>query len=287
MNKRGKKIALSMLLVLFLLLIFVFSPLYPVAKSYVVMGIYSNIHKSGSFLEEIGVEIQIPGGLTTWEKDYYPFVITYDSSEDYSKEIKEDIDLVIYYNFPSMDLSYGASVLYREDSPLYCSFYGAYALRYPNEEKIYGLNDAGEADFQAIMEVTQFDFEELVLKSVGAINPSVVYELMPVNRKISFDQKEFLVFDAKLETEGLWHQVGQEYLAYLQYGKPSPQMGEGASFKRIPMYGRIYMYVDEDKKISYFYYILATSLEQVNKVEKDFILKSKIKDESRSNQGRN
>lgn len=269
---------LSAILIVFLIGgIFYVSPLYPIAKSYIVMSVYSRMHKNNSFLDEMGIELQIPGGLSTWKKDYYPFVMVYDSSEDYSKEIKEEIDLVIYYNFPSMNLLQGASYLYEENSPLYSSFYGAYALRYRNQDAIYGRNKEGEADFDAMMKVTRFDLEELVLESVGAKSPEVVYEILSTDRTLSFDQKEFLVLEARLEVEGLWHQTDEDFLAYLQYGKPSEDMGKGASFKRIPMFGRIYMYVDDEKRISYFYYVLATTMEQVDEVEKNFILKSKIK----------
>lgn len=267
---------LSILIILSGLIAFRISPIYPVLKSYLVMSVYSHMHEKNSFLEKLNIDVQIPGGLSTPNKDYYPFVICYDSGEDYSERIHEEVELVIYYNFPAMDLSQGASLLYKENSPLCNSFYGAYALQFKNQDKIFGRKTDGLPDYESIMDVTRFDLEELVLESVGAVNPKVDYELESVEETIVFDGKEFQILEAQLECEGLWHEVKKDYLAYIQYGRPTSKMGAGTSFKRIKMYGRIYMYIDEVTKISYFYYALATTKEQIEDIERKFIITSKI-----------
>ncbi len=52
------------------------------------------------------------GGAATFQKDYFPFVITFDPSASFSRYIGAPVDLTILYNFGAFDMLYGASTLY-------------------------------------------------------------------------------------------------------------------------------------------------------------------------------
>lgn len=277
MKRRSKKTyywAISILVII----LFVISPLFQVVKSYAVMSVYSEYHKINSAIYKEGIRIHIPGGTRTLKKDYYPFVMTYDTSEEFSHHMNESIDLVILYNFGAMEWLKGASVLYDAQSPFYNSFYGAYIARYKDMDKQYGMNSDKSLNVEEIMEVTDFDLKHLVLESVGSKEPVLEYEIIQTEdeKMITIDGAEYQVMDAKLKMSGMWHQVKNDYTAYLQYGKPTLIEGDTQSFETVEGFGRIYIRFDEVKNISYFFYSIATSMDQIQAIERDFIMKSTI-----------
>lgn len=261
------------------ILIFVFSPLFQVAKSYAVMSVYSEYHKINSSIYKEDIRIYIPGGLRTLARDYYPFVMTYDTSVEFSDHRNEPIDLVILYNFGAMEWLKGASLLYDEESPYYSSFYGAYVARFKDSEKQYGMNADKSLNIEEIMDVTDFDLKHLVLESVGANSPVLEYEILNLTEEsyINIDGDRYQVIDAKLEMSGMWHPYIKDYTAYLQYGSPVRYRSDSEAFKTIDGYGRIYIRFDEERRISYFFYSIAQSKETILKIENDFILKSNVK----------
>ena len=62
-------------------IIFLMSPIAPYVKSLLVMKVYSYMNERESFINEKGMEINIPGGGITEEKDWYPFVMTYNADD--------------------------------------------------------------------------------------------------------------------------------------------------------------------------------------------------------------
>lgn len=276
-NKTKKRLIKAGLLIILLALFFI-SPFFQVVKSYAVMGVYSKIHEKQSFMEEEGISIDIPGGLSTLQKDYYPFVMTYDTSEEFSERIGEPIDLVVLYNFGAMKWLSGSSLMYDVDSPYYSGFYGAYVAKFKESDRQYGLTEEGMTDIDAIMDVTDFDLKHLVLSSIGDKNPYVDYQISnleaPYTREI--DGIPFQVYDANLTMDGMMHIFEKDYMAYIQYGRPPKSKTLTESFRKIDAYGRIYIYYDETQKISYFFYIIAPTKATIEETEIHFILKSKI-----------
>ncbi|MFR8519235.1 MAG: hypothetical protein ACLVC2_15275, partial [Emergencia timonensis] len=59
------------------LAVFLWLPLSNYPISLAVMKVYSGIHKSNSVMEQKGISLEIPGGGITQEKDWYPFVMTF------------------------------------------------------------------------------------------------------------------------------------------------------------------------------------------------------------------
>ena len=152
-----------MILVLFLL-----SPLSNYPVSLAVMKVYSGMHEKESIMVQKGITLEIPGGSITKEKDWYPFVMTFNDSAGFRRFLAEQpaqtvtgkgdavgqpaqtvtgkgnaagqtsasvgradysaLELAILYNFPAFDLLAGCSRLYDTASPYYNGFYGAYLV---------------------------------------------------------------------------------------------------------------------------------------------------------------
>jgi hypothetical protein len=69
--------------------------------------------------------------LTTIEKDWYPFVITFNDDEGFSNFIGRDLNYTVLYNFGAFEYLNGASMIYNPQSQYYSSFYGAYFIKTP------------------------------------------------------------------------------------------------------------------------------------------------------------
>lgn len=279
MTSKFKKNAIRGIVTLFVILIGVNSPFFQVIKSYMIMGGYSYYHKVESDIYKEGIRIHIPGGLKTLKRDYYPFVMTYDTSEEFSSHRNESIDLVVLYNFGTMQWLKGASVLYDETSPYYNSFYGAYIAKFKDGVGVYGRKDDGSLDVESIMDITDFDLKHLVLNSVGCEQPILKYDIIETEepKYLEIDHEIYQVIDAKMEMSTMWHEVKGDYTAYIQYGNPSGFKSTIDSFATIQGYGRIYIRFDTQKNISYFFYSIATSQHTLDEIESGFISKSTIK----------
>lgn len=132
MKKRLLKAAAAFII----LAVFLWSPFSNYPVSLAVMKIYSGIHEHDSIMAEKGIELRIPGGGVTWEKDWYPFVMTFNDDAGFRRFTGEaDVKLTILYNFPAFDLLKGCSRLYDPASPYYNGFYGAYLVCYEDDDE--------------------------------------------------------------------------------------------------------------------------------------------------------
>jgi len=270
------------MIILGCLVAFIVSPFFQVVKSYVVMSIYSHYHKVESDIYKEGIRIKMPSGLSTLKRDYYPFMMTYDTTEEFSDHMGDAIELVVVYNFGAMQWLKGSSLMFDRNSDYYSGFYGAYVARYTELNRQYGMNDDQSLNVDEIMEVTDFDLKQLVLSSMGCDEPFLDYQITSGvdPRYTLIDGQQFQTIDATLKMSGMAHEYSQDYLAYIQYGRPprtskSLEMSQ-SSFENTTAYGRIYILFDKDSKISYFYYIIAPSMKTLVETEKNFILKSTL-----------
>ncbi len=78
MNRKLKRLFL-----LLMIIIFIVSPFFQFIKSITVMGIYSYMCKKDSFINALDIEIDMPGGLSTPKKDWYPFVMTFNDDKGF------------------------------------------------------------------------------------------------------------------------------------------------------------------------------------------------------------
>jgi len=261
---------------------FILSPFFQVVKSYVVMSVYSHYHKVESEIYKEGIRINMPSGLSTFKRDYYPFVMTYDTTQEFSNYMGESIELVVLYNFGAMRWLKGSSLMFDKNSDYYSGFYGAYVARYTELNKQYGMNSDQSLHVEEIMEVTNFDLKQLVLSSMGCEEPFLEYQINSgaEPRYTIIDGQKYQTIDAVLTMSGMSHEFKEDYMAYIQYGRPPKKSNSNEqpelSFETIEAFGRIYIYFDKDTKISYFFYIIAPTIKTLVETEENFILKSTL-----------
>lgn len=80
-----KKKLLTIVVSLVALAVFIRSPLSNYPVSLAVMKIYSEIHARDSIMEEKGIKLHIPGGSAAKEKNWYPFVMTFNADAGFQR----------------------------------------------------------------------------------------------------------------------------------------------------------------------------------------------------------
>ncbi len=253
-------------------IVFLMSPLAPYLKSLLVMKVYSYMNERESFINEKGIEINIPGGGITEEKDWYPFVMTY-NADDFGPSIGQpSTDLTIMYNFPAFDLSKGCSHIYDDKSPYYNGFYGAYVV-----SGKYGFHEDGRFDEQSASSVPEFDMRKLVLEDLGmpARDGVFEWEIISSEEEVSYaGYDEWIKLDADMLVNGALHRVKENYRNYIQYGKPKYDVEE--DFLPIKMKGRIYARYFAKQDCSIYFYVLAKDYDVLEKCDKEILSKSEV-----------
>ena len=253
-----KPMLLIMVMILILIVILMQTPFYPWAKSMTVMSIYSRYESGYSLLKDKNIQIKIPGGLQTKEKDWYPFVMTFNDDRGFSRFMGEPMRMTVLYNFGHFSPLKGYASYYDLDSPYYNSFYGAYGVSKASEEA-FGFID-GEADHEAISKVPEFDMVRLVLESIGSYDNTFEYEVITEEKAVLFNEPDWLVIDAKIKVNGSMHTYKKDHRAYIQYGKPpktsSVEESPVEDFAVVDMVGRIYAKHYEEKNITLFFYCI-------------------------------
>ena len=85
------------------------------------MSVYSTIHEKDSIMAEAGFKIDIPGGLSTKGRDWYPFVMTF-NADGYKARGGLIEGMTILYNFPAFNLLSRTNTFYEPDSLYNSSF---------------------------------------------------------------------------------------------------------------------------------------------------------------------
>lgn len=304
-----KRRIIGIVLALFLLLgIFAASPVFPFVRSVAVMSVYSRICEKDSIMADEGFHIEIPGGGATKEKDWYPFVMTFNDDAGFSSYIrKPGTRLSILYNFPAFSFSKGASLLYDETSPLYNAFYGAYvvqlsdgepyALKYPDQDASgnedtdgsagnpgSGGTEALQLDPEEIRNVAAFDYSRLVLGDFGLKEKDFICAVGNVQQEqvddfISEDTWVRLTCD--LNVSGAAHNPGGFVQSYLQYGTPGKFSDAGEQvkepFKPVLMKSVVYARYFPEYKCSVFFYAMAEDKDVLRNCEERILKKSVIR----------
>ena len=253
--KRG---SIIVSIIIILVVILMQTPVYPWAKSIVVMSVYSRYESGYSLLKDKNIQIKIPGGLQTKEKDWYPFVMTFNDDRGFSGFMGEPMRMTVLYNFGHFSPLKGYASYYDIDSPYYNSFYGAYGVSKGSEEA-FGFID-GEVDHEAISKVPEFDMVRLVLESIGSYDNIFEYEVISEEKAELFNEDDWLVIDANIKVNGSMHTYKKDHRAYIQYGKPpkASSVVENSieDFAVVDMVGRIYAKHYEEKNITLFFYCI-------------------------------
>jgi len=267
--------------ILALLLLFCLSPVANVFYSMAVMGVYSAMNEKTSLLATEGIDLTIPGGLTTARSDWYPFVMTFEANNGFRRFTGDSsLSLTILYNFPAFSPVKGCSRLYEETSPYYNSFYGAYLVK-DTDGGTYGFTKQADGtllpDADAVAEVPKYDFWNLVLAEFGLTRQNAVFDwnITEVSEPLSYVGEDgFYRMDATLTVNGAAHVYDGFTPSYLQYGTPN-YLTE-APLEPVTMYGRLYGKYLEEKGVSLFFYIVAANKEVLEACDKEILAKSTL-----------
>lgn len=270
-KSKSKKIIIWISIILIVTAILI-SPIFAFVKSVFVMSIYSASEKSKSLLNTEGIIVKMPGGLSTFEKDWYPLVITY-NADGFSNFIGEEADLTILYNFGAFDNKSGHSLLYDTSSDYHGAFYGAYAVR--KNSGSFGYDNNKVIDAVEMSKVFKYDMQVLVLESIGCKDPIFEIDITDDVGKEDFLGFTWDVIDANIITNSPVHRKKENHIAYIQYGKPSKNY-DGEDFFKYTSYGRIYAKYLEEHDLTLCFYIISPNKDVLEKCEEEFIKKSKI-----------
>lgn len=266
--KRHQLIKLVFIIVIISIVVAFYYPL----RSYIVMKLFSAYNQNKSVMRENDIIVQIPGGNITKDKDWYPFVNTFNSSEGFSRFISRDVDLTVLYNFGAFEGR--SSTLYAEDSKYFSSFYGAYVLKNNEDtDEKYGFRE-DKLDINQIVDVTLYDYTYLVLYGFGCINSIfdvVSYETIENVSYIGYN--DWIRIDAVIYTNSPTHDYDGSKLSYIQYGKPIKTDKE--DFFWMYLQGRMYVRYFDEFKSTIVMYVMAGSQDTINECD-DEILKQTI-----------
>ena len=273
------------------LAVFLWLPLSNYPISLAVMKVYSGIHKSNSVMEQKGISLEIPGGGITQEKDWYPFVMTFNDSAGFRQFIREkagklnlgkkdSLELTILYNFPAFDYSKGCSLLYNPQSPYYNSFYGAYLVSGRTAEGLpYGFTADGSLDLESASQVPQFDFQRLVLADLGIRASQQVFDwkIESVSQNVDYvGSSGWTRLDASLRVNGVIHRAEGFRRSYLQYGRCAydPKDYGLEDFAPVHMKGRLYAKYVSEWDTSIFFYIMTGDEQVLERCDAEILSKS-------------
>lgn len=272
-----KKPSVKLMIVLLSIFLFLLTPAAVYVRSLLVMSVYSHTMKKESLMNEKKFDIYIPGGLTTWKTDWYPFVMTFVDNEGFQNYMgNENLSLTILYNFPAFSLLNGCSRLFDEKSPYFNSFYGAYLVS-DSSGKTFGFRSDGSINEKELTAVPSFDFYWLVLQDFGLSKEDFVFDCQITELKEDVSYSGFdgwMRIDSDITVNNTCHTARPNVMSYLQYGRPNYQTS--SEFAAIPMKGRIYARYFSEWNTSIFYYIIAADEEVLDECDDKILSHGKI-----------
>ncbi len=266
-----KKYRLVKIIIAFVLLVGLVLA-FPFSRSLAVMSVYSAAEQRDSVLKNEGVRIRLPGGFSTPEKDWYPFVITF-NADYFGAYVNRPVDLTILYNFGAFNPAVGCSSFYNPKSDYFDAFYGAYVIK-SHDGNVFGYLDNGTLDVAEMAKVFEYDMNVLVLQSLGCASPEFGYTLTGTG-ETTIDGRVYDVVDAKITTQSPLHHVADFQNAYFQYGSPK-RLFIQKDFKNTSVYGRIYASELPDQNITLCFYIIAPNPQTIEACEADMIDQAKV-----------
>ena len=279
-NRKRWVAVLGLVLIISLALsaIFLKAPIYYQARSYLVMSVFSLYEKMNSLLDEQKIVLDIPGGLSTEEKDWYPFVMTFNADQGFSRYMGRDLRLTILYNFGSFNWRNASSTFFIEGSRYFNSFYGAYVVKEEDPNKKYGFAADGSLNIEEVFKLAEYDYKYLVLKSFGCPDDKLTmdilsYDLMSDVSYAGYDG--WTRIDSMLLLNSPVHKYKGERRAYIQYGNPH-QQEKGEEFKLMTSQGRIYARYFPEFQCSVFLYILSPELTTIEECDEQILSKTVI-----------
>lgn len=235
-----------------------------------IMSVVNRLNYKDSVMEEEGLNINIPSGLTTKEKDWYPLMNCFNAIY-FDNYVNRDVDLTILYNFGYFDGK--SSVIFNPKSKYYSSFYGAYVIKSKVNE-YYGFDNNEELNIDEIVKIFEYDYKYLVAGDIGCPKEkiNINYEILNESQNTMVSLYDnFYKIDTKINTVGLGHKYNKFHRNYLQYGIP-PSSGNFQDFEPIDLFGRLYI-KKLDNKITLVLYVLAPYLDIIDNCDKNILNK--------------
>ena len=276
-----EKVLLIVTVILVLVALLLMAPFNKIFLSMTVMHFYSDSCEKDALTATEGIELNIPGGDATSERDWFPFVMTFHPGSSFGEYVGTYTSLSILYNFGDFVPMKGCSLLYDPDSPYYSSFYGAYLVKnrngtpygftYNDDRKTTGIEE------EEIAAVARFDYQQLVLRDFGLSYADAVFdfEVSELSENISYAGIDgWYKIDAGLTVNGCGHEKTQFTQSYLQYGIPAFDVDE--NLKPVQMYGRIYGKFIEEKGVSVFFYIITADKTALEQTDAEILSKSTL-----------
>ncbi len=274
-----KYIAFILVILIALTVLFLKVPFYYQARSYALMYPYSLYEKNKGLLKTLDIPIAVPGGSSTQQKDWYPFMLVFNDDQGFSQYQGRDLALTILYNFGAFAWNSSSSSFFQQDSPYFNSFYGAYIVKENGDgSKEYGYTAEGNPDIDEIFELSRYDFLNLVLKSFGCPDDKLTMEILShdVTTAVEYaGYKDWVRIDSLLLLNSPEHRFRGDRRAYIQYGNPLKK-DNIEEFRLVTSNGRIYMRYFEEYQSTIFLYIMSPYSLTLEKTEEEILSKTTI-----------
>lgn len=251
-------------------------------RSYFVMFFYSKIQEEESLLNKYDINLKIPGGLFTKNKDWYPFVMVFNDDDGFSDVLGRSASLTILYNFGSFNLQNGSSTYYDPSSRYFSSFYGGYLVKNSDKSEIpFGFYSDGQINLDELSMVPAYDQKELVISSLGCPRNDIRFDVSIDNIDYDIDyiaHNDWIKLDSTIITNSPVHKFTKDHRAYIQYGKPIARYYTGNDFPLITLRGRTYVKYLKKYDLSLFLYILAPTIDAIEECDENILSKTLLKD---------
>ena len=276
-----KKIFYAILIFLVIIFIILKTPLWFPLRSYFAMYIFSNMEENESLIEKEKIKFKIPGGISTIKRDWYPFVITFNDDEGFSRYMDKNLSLTILYNFGHFQIKDGSSSYYNPNSKYFSSFYGGYLVRNDENKRLpFGFDTNNNINIKELTSVPKYDLDKLVLRSLGCPESKIIidYSIDDIKDNIDYvGYKNWVKIDTEFRVNSPLHRYKEEKRAYIQYGRPIEKHLSDGDFPIITLKGRMYVKYFEEYNLTVFLYIICDDINTIEECDKEILSKSIIR----------
>jgi len=272
------RIGLIVIVVIAVSVLFLKVPLYYQARSYLIMYFYSMYEEKNSILAKQNINVEIPGGSSTEEKDWYPFMMAFNDDQGFSNYMGRELAMTILYNFGAFSWNTSSSFFFQEDSPYFNSFYGAYFVKDKTASSKFGFSADGDLLMEEVFAVPEYDYKHLVLESLGCPEYKLTMEIMSYNitKNVQYaGYKDWIKVDSLLLVNSPVHKYKRDRRAYIQYGNPLKQ-ADAQEYELMTTNGRMYIRYFPEFDSTVFLYIMSPNILTVEKCDKEILSKTVI-----------
>ncbi len=228
------------------------SPANAFLRSTALMSALSLQERGCSVQHDAEMDVNLPL-VSGWQ----PLIMCYNADDTFSSWTDtQGARLTVLYNFPSFSPLSGCSRLFKENSPYYNGFYGAYVVSMPDGGS-YGFEPEDDLA-EKLASLAQMDFFCLVLDDFGLSRSQRVFEYTPLGgaEKISVgDFDDWVLLRAQIRVNGAAHSPENFSRSYLQYGVPGYRVSE--EFAPVNMHSAVIARFFPQRGVTVIFYVMA------------------------------